>query len=69
MRVNRGGDEIKSGFIERVVTESKPRIFSSGMGKGADVVNNFVFAISTNFGIMSEDIIESCTADSLGTEG
>lgn len=49
--------KIASGFLERFATDPEPQLFSTGTGSAIRVRNNYVLAISTNFGTVSEDII------------
>ncbi len=48
---------IASAFLERFATDPEPLLFSSGTGSPARIQNDFVLAISTNFGSVSEDIL------------
>lgn len=48
---------IASAFIERFATDPEPLLFSTGTGSPVRVRNDFVLAISTNFGTVSEDIL------------
>ena len=47
---------IASAFLERFATDPKPFLFSTGTGEPIRRRNNIVTAISTNFGMVSEDI-------------
>lgn len=48
---------IASSFLERFATDPEPLLFSSGTGSPVRIHNDFVLAISTNFGNVSEDIL------------
>ena len=48
---------IASAFIERFATDPEPLLFSTGTGSPVRIRNDFVLAISTNFGTVSEDIL------------
>ena len=56
-RLDRRGNSISSAIIERFATDPKPFLFSTGTGPAMRRRNNFVLAISTNFGTVSEDIL------------
>ncbi|MDA7503923.1 hypothetical protein N8553_02955, partial [bacterium] len=56
-RLDRRGHSISSAIIERFATDPKPFLFSTGTGPAKRRRNNFVLAISTNFGTVSEDIL------------
>jgi hypothetical protein len=49
--------KIASGFLERVATDSEPFLSSPGTGLGIRRRNDLVLAISTNFGTVSEDLL------------
>lgn len=48
---------IASAFLERFATDPEPLLNSSGTGSPVRIQNDFVLAISTNFGSVSEDIL------------
>lgn len=48
---------IASAFVERFITDPEPTLFSTGSGGPVRRKNNFVVAISTNFGTFSEDLM------------
>jgi hypothetical protein len=48
---------ISSAFIERFATDPNPFLFSTGTGPARRVQNYYVLAISTNYGTVSEDIL------------
>ena len=56
VRLN-GDQEFSSAFLERFVTDAQPALHSTGTGDAVRQPNNWVLAASTNFGQMSEDIM------------
>ncbi len=48
---------IASAIIERFATDPEPLLFSTGTGEPIRIRNDIVLAISTNFGKVSEDIM------------
>ncbi len=48
---------IESSFLERFLTDPEPVIFSTGTGDPSRRKNNLVLAASTNFGKISEDLM------------
>ncbi|HVX12745.1 MAG TPA: hypothetical protein VHC22_16305 [Pirellulales bacterium] len=48
---------IASGFLERFITDPEPTLFSTGSGGPVRRKNNLAVAISTNFGTVSEDLM------------
>lgn len=48
---------IASGFLERFITDPEPTLFSTGTGGPVRRKNNLVVAISTNFGMLSTDLL------------
>ena len=52
-----GGAFIASAFLERFCTDPEPFLFSTGTGAPVRIRNNIVLAISTNFGTLSEDLM------------
>jgi hypothetical protein len=56
-RLDRREQYIASAFIERFATDPAPFLFSTGTGSPVRVTNNYVLAISTNFGLVSNDIM------------
>ncbi|MCD0459573.1 hypothetical protein [Roseiconus lacunae] len=56
-RLDRRGSLISSAIIERFATDPNPFLFSTGTGPARRRRNDFVLAISTNFGSVSEDIL------------
>lgn len=56
-RLDRRDRCLASAFIERFVTDPEPFLFSTGTGPGVRRRNDVVLAISTNYGSVSEDIL------------
>lgn len=56
-RLDRRDQHISSAFIERFATDPEPLLFSTGTGQPVRRQNDIVVAISTNFGTVSEDIM------------
>lgn len=56
-RLDRRDRCIASAFIERFTTDPEPYLFSTGTGPGMRRRNDVVLAISTNYGSVSEDIL------------
>lgn len=57
VRVN-GNVTIASAFVERFVTTSHPHLYSPGCGaEPRRIRNDIVMAMSTNFGVLSEDLL------------
>jgi hypothetical protein len=56
-RLGKGGKVIASAFLERFVTDSHPVLYSPGTGTPVRRQNDVVVAISTNFGLVSEDLM------------
>jgi hypothetical protein len=56
-RLDRGDKFIASAFLERIATDPEPLLFSTGTGPPVRRRNDLVLAISTNFGCVSEDIM------------
>ena len=56
-RIDRKDRPIASAIIERYATDPEPFLFSTGTGPATRRVNDVVLAISTNFGTVSEDIL------------
>lgn len=56
-RLDRRDKVIASAFLERFATDPEPQLFSTGTGAPVRVRNDFVLAISTNFGSVSEDLM------------
>src|SRR5271157_2977626 len=56
-RLDRRDRFIASAFLERFATDPEPLLFSTGTGPPVRRRNDIVMAISTNFGSVSEDIM------------
>jgi hypothetical protein len=56
-RLSKGGKQIASGFLERILTDAQPLLFSTGTGRPVRRKNDLVLAISTNYGTISEDLM------------
>jgi hypothetical protein len=56
-RLARGDGQIKSVFLERVLTDPEPLLFSTGTGPAVRRRNDFVIALSTNEGTVSQDLM------------
>lgn len=53
-----GNSKIASAFVERFVTDPAPSLYSPGCGaEPRRIRNEIVMAISTNFGVLSEDLL------------
>ena len=48
---------IRSAFLERYLTDPEPFLFSTGTGRPVRRWNDVVVAMSTNFGMISEDLM------------
>jgi hypothetical protein len=56
-RLDRRDQFIASAFIERFATDAEPFLFSTGTGPASRRRNDVVMGISTNFGSVSEDVL------------
>ena len=56
-RLGNRDDRIASAFVERFATDPEPLLFSTGTGPAVRRRNDLVLAISTNYGSVSEDIL------------
>jgi hypothetical protein len=56
-RLDRRDRFIASAFLERFATDPEPLLFSTGTGPPVRRRNDLVLAISTNFGSVSEDLL------------
>jgi hypothetical protein len=56
-RLDRGDKFLASAFLERFTTDPEPMLFSTGTGPPVRRPNHLVVAISTNYGTVSEDIM------------
>jgi hypothetical protein len=53
-----GNSKIASAFVERFVTDPAPTLYSPGCkAEPRQIRNEIVMAISTNFGVLSEDLL------------
>jgi len=52
-----GNQKFASPFLERILTDPRPVLFSTGTGDAIRRANNLVIAASTNFGKISEDLM------------
>lgn len=60
---------IASAFVERFATDPEPLLFSTGTGKPARRRNDIVLAVSTNYGSVSEDILNRSLPIHLAPKG
>jgi len=60
---------IASAFLERFATDPEPQLFSTGTGAAIRIRNEFVLAISTNYGSVSEDILNRAVSIHLNPVG
>jgi hypothetical protein len=60
---------IASAFIERFATDPEPLLSAPGTGEAFRLRNNLVLAISTNFGTVSEDILNRSLSIRLDLKG
>jgi hypothetical protein len=56
-RLDNHGTYIASGFLERFVMDPEPTLFSTGTGGPVTRRNDIVVAITTNFGLLSTDLM------------
>ncbi|MGE3778396.1 MAG: hypothetical protein AB7F89_14510 [Pirellulaceae bacterium] len=56
-RLDRRDSHIASAFLERFATDPEPFLFSTGTGPASRRRNDILLAISTNFGTVSEDLL------------
>ena len=56
-RIYGANTQIASGFLERFATDPEPMLFSTGTGKPIRRTNDIVLAISTNHGLVSDDLM------------
>jgi hypothetical protein len=56
-RLDRGDRFLASAFLERFATDPEPLLFSTGTGPPVRRKNDLVLAISTNYGSVSEDLM------------
>jgi hypothetical protein len=68
-RLDRRGSSISSAILERFATDPNPFLFSTGTGAPKRRRNDFILAISTNFGMVSEDILNRSLPIHLNPKG
>ena len=68
-RLNARDRFISSAFIERFATDPEPFLFSTGTGPARRRRNDIVVAISTNYGSVSEDILNRSLPIHLAPKG
>jgi len=68
VRVN-GNNLIASAIVERLATDKEPVMFSPGLGNALPIRNELVIGISTNFGAVSEDILNRSLSIHLSPAG
>ena len=68
-RLERRGTSISSAILERFATDPNPFLFSTGTGTPRRRRNDFILAISTNFGMVSEDILNRSLPIHLNPKG
>jgi hypothetical protein len=56
-RLDRGQSEIASAFVERIITDPSPMLFSPGTGAPFRIRNEIIIAITTNDGTLSKDLM------------
>jgi hypothetical protein len=56
-RLGRSQPHIASAFLERFLTDAEPLLFSTGTGAPVRRRNDVVVALSTNYGSVSEDLL------------
>jgi hypothetical protein len=56
-RLDRKERFIASAFLERFATDPEPMLFSTGTGEPIRIKNNLVLGITTNYGTVSEDLL------------
>jgi hypothetical protein len=60
VRLDRGSRFIASSFLERFLTAPEPVLYSPGAGAPVKLRNQMVVALSSNFGTISEDLMNRC---------
>jgi hypothetical protein len=68
-RLDKGDNLIASQFVERIATDPDPFLFSTGTGAPVSCKNNFILAITTNFGSLCEDILNRGLLIRMVTQG
>jgi hypothetical protein len=56
-RLGRNDKHIRSAFLERFLHDPEPLLYSSGTGEPVKRKNDLVLGISTNFGMVNEDLM------------
>ncbi len=56
-RLTKASSVIASGFLERLITDPEPFYFSTGTGAPMQRRNDLVLALTTNYGQISEDLM------------
>lgn len=69
VRLGRGDRQIQSGFLERLLTDPNPIVFTTGAGDPRRRRNDIVVAISTNFGQLSRDLMNRALPIHLNATG
>lgn len=67
-RLDRGGF-IRSGFLERIITDPEPAFYSPSVGGLAPAKNDLVIAISGNDGTVSEDLMNRALPVHMNPQG
>src|SRR5262249_33727160 len=57
VRLERKGRYIASSFLERFLTDAEPLLYAPGVGNPRRMQNQLVVALSSNFGTISEDLM------------
>jgi hypothetical protein len=68
-RLERGQREIRSAFLERILTDPAPLLHAIGTGKPVRRCNDVVVAITTNYGTVSEDLLNRALPIHLTSSG
>ena len=68
-RLSRRESLIASAYLERTATTAEPFLFSTGTGAAIRIRNGIVLAISTNYGTVSEDILNRSLPIHLAPKG
>lgn len=68
-RLGRGEKHIASATLERILTDSEPVLHSSKVSTAHKLANRLVFTISTNFGTVSEDLMNRALPIHLAPRG
>jgi len=68
-RLGSGQQFIASAFLERFLCNPEPTLFSTGNGGPVRRTNDFVVAVSTNYGSLSTDLLNRCLPIHLEASG